>query len=187
MHATSFSLLERLREPDDHAAWARFVRLYTPLLLHWGRRAGLQPDDAADLVQDVFALLLVKLPAFRHDGVRNFRSWLRTVTLNKWRERVRRVALPVAAGTAALAEVADPGPPEEFWEVEYREGLVAEALRLLRSEFDATTWRAYWEYVVGERSAQEVGDELGLTAGAVRAAKFRILGRLRREMAGLLD
>jgi hypothetical protein len=32
--STPVSLLERLRRPDDHAAWSRFVRLYTPLLFH---------------------------------------------------------------------------------------------------------------------------------------------------------
>jgi hypothetical protein len=32
MHSTSVSLLECLREPASDDAWARFVRIYTPLL-----------------------------------------------------------------------------------------------------------------------------------------------------------
>src|SRR5262249_59291958 len=51
--ATSLSLLERLRA-DDPDAWNRLVRLYGPLVLYWGRRAGLNEADAADLLQDVF-------------------------------------------------------------------------------------------------------------------------------------
>jgi DNA-directed RNA polymerase specialized sigma24 family protein len=32
-----------------------------------------------------------------------------------------------------------------------------------------------------------VAAELGISAGAVYAAKFRVLGRLREELEGLLD
>ncbi len=90
MHTTSPTLLQRLREPNQGQAWARFVDLYTPLLLTWARRTGLQPHDAADLAQEVFAVLVRKLPEFRYDPAKkNFRGWLRTVCLNKWRDRQR--------------------------------------------------------------------------------------------------
>ena len=53
MNDTPASLLERLRHPDDAAAWKRFVQLYAPLLYHWARRRmGLQTQDATDLVQE---------------------------------------------------------------------------------------------------------------------------------------
>lgn len=63
-NTTPASLLERLREPGDQEAWRRFVQLYTPLLFRAARRLGLPPEDASDLVQDVLALLVRKLPAF---------------------------------------------------------------------------------------------------------------------------
>ena len=94
MNSTHSSLLERLRRPDDVEAWDRFVRLYTPLLFHWARGAGLRDPDAADLVQDVLVVLVRKLPEFHYDPRKSFRAWLRTVTLNKWRERLRRAPRP---------------------------------------------------------------------------------------------
>jgi len=187
MHSTPLSLLERLRQPADQDAWSRFVRLYTPLLRYWARRAGLQEPDAADLLQEVFTLLIDKLPSFRYDGTSSFRSWLRTVTLNKWRERGRRATLPVAGDDATLAGLTVPDPLEEHWEAEYRQRLVGQALRLMRAEFQPTTWQACWEHVVSGKSAAEVARDLGLTPGAVRAAKFRVLCRLRQELNGLLD
>jgi RNA polymerase sigma-70 factor (ECF subfamily) len=42
MHSTPVSLLERLRRPDERAAWERFVQLYTPLLCAWARRLARQ-------------------------------------------------------------------------------------------------------------------------------------------------
>ena len=69
MHTTSISLLERLKLPAAQESWKRFVDLYTPLLFYWARRLGLQEADAADLVQDVCALLVKKLHGRCEDAV----------------------------------------------------------------------------------------------------------------------
>src|ERR1700686_2389829 len=90
MTKTPSSLLERLRQPFEPEAWGRFVALYTPLIYSWGRRVGLQEQDAADLVQEVLVTLLQVLPSFSYDHQRSFRRWLRTVTLNKWRNLRKR-------------------------------------------------------------------------------------------------
>ncbi len=185
MHTTPVSLLERLRAPSGDA-WEEFVRLYTPLLFAWATRAGLQEADAADLVQEVLVLLVARLPEFRYDPSRSFRGWLRTVTLNKLRERGRRAALPLARD-GAVADVAAPNDLEGFWETEYRQHLVGEALRLMRAEFQPPTWQACWEHLANGRPAADVGAELGLSPGAVRAATFRVLTRLRQRFAGLMD
>jgi RNA polymerase sigma-70 factor (ECF subfamily) len=181
---TPASLLERLRQPDQQA-WPRFVQLYTPLLYYWSRRLGLQEPDAADLVQDVLLHLVRKLPEFTCDRNRSFRGWLRAVVLNVWRNR-RRAELPRAADPPDLDEVADSEDSEAFDEVEYRRWLVGRALELMQAEFQATTWKACWEFVVSGRPAAEVAAELGLSVGAVYVAKSRVLNRLRRELLGLL-
>ncbi|MBM4073392.1 MAG: sigma-70 family RNA polymerase sigma factor [Planctomycetes bacterium] len=186
VHTTPVSLLQRLGEPTGDA-WEQFVRLYTPLLYAWASRAGLQDADAADLVQEVLLLLIAKLPEFRYDPGRSFRAWLRTVTLNKYRERRRRAALPVTSDPRAAEALTAPDDPEAFWETEYRQNLVGEALRLMQAEFQPTTWKACWEHLACGRPAAEVGSELNLNPGAVRAATFRVLTRLRQHLAGLLD
>ena len=181
--STSLSLLQRLRQPGDGAAWERLTRLYTPLLCFWLRRAGAQEQDAADVVQDVFVALLAKLPTFDRDKG-GFRSWLRAVTLNKWRDR-RRARRPELLGPGVEVEAGD--EVELFAEDEYRRHVVAQAMELARASFEERTWRACWEHVAKGRPAAEVAAELGTTAGAVYAAAFRVLGKLRRELDGLLD
>jgi RNA polymerase sigma-70 factor, ECF subfamily len=81
MNTTPISLLERMRQPDQPAAWSRFVELYTPVLLTWAQRLGVKPRDAADLVQEVFTVLVCKLPEFHYNHQQSFRRWLHTVTL----------------------------------------------------------------------------------------------------------
>lgn len=187
MLTTSMSLLEQLRQPGDRRAWNRFVELYTPLLLSWARRAGLQDSDAADLVQDVFVTLVQIMPTFTYDRQKSFRAWLRTIALNKWRDRCEKLARrPVAAGD----KLGDPAGPDELaalWDSEYRQHVAQRALQILQADFQPTTWKAFWEHVVVGRPAPEVARELGMTPGAIYAAKLRILGRLRDEFDGMLE
>jgi RNA polymerase sigma-70 factor (ECF subfamily) len=190
MLRTSTSLLQRLQQrPNQEQAWARFVDLYTPLLLAWARKAGLSPEDAADHVQEIFAHLVRKLPEFRYDPRKgSFRGWLRTILVNKLRDRLRRqppVAAPVAG--AALAGLSDPAPPDPFTEQEHNQYLVRRALELMQGEFAVATRQAFWEFVVNDRPAGEVARQLGMTENAVYLAKLRVLRRLRQELAEFLE
>jgi RNA polymerase sigma-70 factor (ECF subfamily) len=192
MHTTPASLLEQLRQSTGQdgtsSAWSRFVQLYTPLLYYWARRLGLQEPDAADLSQEIFTTLLEKLPRFRYDQSKSFRSWLRTVTLNKWRDRQRQPMLAYsAAGEEALSNASSPEDPEWLGETEYRQQLARRALYLMQTEFAPNTWKACWEHVVAGRPAAEVAAELGISLGSVYVAKSRVLSRLRRLLEGLLD
>jgi RNA polymerase sigma-70 factor (ECF subfamily) len=188
MDSTCVSLLQRLRRPDDAEAWNRFVRLYTPLLYSWSRRLGLQPADAADLMQEVFAVLVQKLPEFQYNPQQRFRGWLWTVLVNKHRAQRRRRTLAVGPlGDSALPEPAGPDPIEVMTEAEHRHYLVQRALRLLQGEFQPVTWAAYRGHIVDGRPAAEVAAALGISVNAVYIAKSRVLRRLRAELAGFLD
>src|SRR5436305_14524153 len=113
MFATPASLLDRLRQPEEATAWARFVELYTPLLFHWAQQLGLQASDCADLVQDVFLILWRKLPEFEYDAGRSFHAWLKTLFLNRHRSRQRqRGPLPIDLGGFDVAAEAHVQPPD---------------------------------------------------------------------------
>ena len=57
----------------------------------------------------------------------------------------------------------------------------------MRSDFQETTWKACWETVAAGRPTAEVAAELGLSIGAVHAARYRVLDRLRKELQGMLE
>ena len=186
MNSTRLTLLERLRRPDDAAAWSRFVQLYTPLLYGWARRAGLSEADAADLLQDVFVVLLRELPTFHYQPGKSFRAWLRTVLLNRWRT-LRRRRQPRTVGPDDLDGLADPDTPELPDEAEERRQLVARALKIVEGEARPETWKAFREYVLSGRPPADVARELGCSVNVVYLARSRLLGRLRDILDGLLD
>jgi RNA polymerase sigma-70 factor (ECF subfamily) len=184
MNTTLPSLLERLRQPVDQEAWERFVHLYTPLLCRWARKVGAPAPEVGDVVQDVFAVLVHKLPEFRYDPSQRFRGWLWTITVNKWYERCRKQQPELQAD---LAETVVADGTEAIGEEEYRQYLMRRAFQIMEKEFQPATWKAFWESAIEERPGAEVAAELGMTIDAVYAAKSRVLRRLREELAGLLD
>jgi RNA polymerase sigma-70 factor (ECF subfamily) len=187
IHTTPLTLLERVRDTGDETAWCRLVDLYTPLLFFWARQCGETEQDAADLIQEVFVALVQILPTFQYDRSGKFRRWLRTLLLNKLRDRKRREVRAVRALTQRPVEVELPDVAELFWEADYHQELARRALRLMQADFAPTTWKACWETVVQGRSPEEVARELGITENAVYLAKCRVLRRLRQELSGLVE
>jgi RNA polymerase sigma-70 factor, ECF subfamily len=186
---TSLTLLQRVRSSEDQLAWNRFVDLYSPFIFEWGRRAGLTDVDAADLSQDVLILLLVELPRFEYSPDRGrFRGWLRTVTVNKCRERQRRHHLAIASTSDSyFSEFEDSSAGNEFWDREYRQHLVSRALQLMQTDFETRVWQAAWKQIVDEERAADVAAELGISLAAAYQARSRVLRRLREELQDLLD
>ncbi len=188
---TSPTLLARVRA-NQAGAWERLVDLYAPLVYHWCRRWGLDGEDAADVFQEVFRSVAEHVGHFQHDRPgATFRGWLRTITRNKVRDHFRRTAdQPRAAGGSdahlrmlELPEADDEDPSEAAVVVRQ----LHRTLEAIRCEFEERTWRAFWRVQMEGGDTAEVGAELGLTAAAVRKAKFRVLRRLREELDDLLD
>lgn len=184
--STSISLLQRLRSGVDQAAWRQFTDLYTPLLYYWLKKRGLAEADTADLIQEVFLLLMKKLPEFQYDQGKTFRGWLRTVTLNKLNEQHRRKQLPINAGLSGVESFAIP-EDDEFWEVEYKRQLLEQAENSIEPEFSQQTWEIYREYVKRDRPPKEVALQFGVKEYEVYRAKSQILQRLRVFLEGMLE
>ena len=153
--------------------------------MHWIGRLGLGPDDAADVAQDVLMTLMVRLPTFQHGAGRSFRGWLRTVTLNKTRDFLRKKNTRLHHETQAALENEE-AAGSVFSEIEFRAAVARRALMLIKPEFEECTWRACWESAVTRRPAKQIAEELGISVNAVYLAKGRVLKRLRRELEGML-
>jgi RNA polymerase sigma factor (sigma-70 family) len=194
MSPTSATLLERLRDRADAAAWQRLVDLYSPLLSGWLRRHALQDADVDDLVQEVLMAVAREASQFQHSGRPGaFRHWLRTILANRLREfwRSRRLR-PKATGdsdfTALLDQLEDPDSGiSHLWDQEHDQHVVRRLLAMIEPQFAPSTWQAFRRVVLEGARPDVVAGELGLTVNAVFIAKSRVLQRLRQEAHDLLD
>jgi RNA polymerase sigma-70 factor (ECF subfamily) len=186
--ATSPSLLGRALAQEP-AAWERLVALYAPLVWHWCRSCGLQQQDQADVFQEVFQAVAGHLNQFQRSAQGTFRGWLRTITRNKVYDLYRRRQHePVGAGGSDTQRWLNqvPGPTlfseDSQAEQAAEQSLMHRALELIRPEFAERTWQAFWRTAVDEQAAGDVADDLGMSPGAVRVAKCRVLQRLREAL-----
>jgi RNA polymerase sigma-70 factor (ECF subfamily) len=189
---TSPSLLERIKA-DDRAAWERLVALYAPLVHRWCRRWGLPEQEIADVFQDIFQAVSTHIAGFRKEQEGDtFRGWLRTIAHNKVRDHFRKMGREPsgAGGTDAqvrlsLIPAGQSRDEDGSSDARTDDGLFRRALDLIRSEFEDRTWRAFWSTAVEDRGPHDVALELGMSPGAVRVAKSRVLRRLREELGEL--
>jgi RNA polymerase sigma-70 factor (ECF subfamily) len=164
------------------------VHFYTPLLRSWVKRAGLRDTDADDLVQEVLAVVVRRLPEFeRRARVGAFRRWLRCITLNClrdfWRRnRNRTRAIGHEELAHVLGQLEDPNSAlSQLWDREYDEQILGRLLELVRPRFEEKTWQAFRLVALDGMPVDQVAAELGISANAVFIAKSRVLHLLRRE------
>ena len=191
-------MLARAKEGDAES-WKQLAQVYGPIVYGWARRCGCQSADAADVMQDTFEAVARALPRF--DGARQgatFRGWLWTISRNKIRDRVRLAAEEVAVGgtaaNLALGQLPesvdgcldDPLADEPPTSVQSDCSVARRRMmELLRHDFDARSWRMFWETAVIGRQPVDVAEEMGVSKWAVYKARARVLQRLQQELRGL--
>ena len=161
----------------DGQAEAELYRRLAPRVRLYGLRHLRDPAAADDLVQDV---ILMTCDSLREGKVQNPGSlpsfvlgMCRKVVANQRRGERRRRDLLERHGRELLPASTDPEPVLDLDRLGRCLAALAERERtVVVSSFYA------------ERSADEIGAELGLTVGNVRVVRHRALARLRACMEG---
>jgi RNA polymerase sigma-70 factor (ECF subfamily) len=192
MNETNTSLLYRAAG-GDAAAWERLVNLYQPMIHAWLQRHSVRPQEAADLAQEVMAVVVKDLPGFSHRGhPGSFRGWLRSITVNRARAFLRDGRREQAVGGdhvfQMIDQLTDPSSAlTQEWNAEHDAHVVRRILALVEADFEPATVRIFRRLVLDEARAADVAAELGMAVAAVYGAKSRVLQRIRQEAEGLLD
>jgi RNA polymerase sigma-70 factor (ECF subfamily) len=190
---TSPSLLVRLRDGQDHAAWTCFAEVYGPAVYGFARKQGLQDADAADLMQEVLRVVAGAIGRLDYDpGKGTFRGWLFTVVRNQLlRFRARQDRAGRGTGRTSVHERLREAPsPEEdlarAWELEYERGRFTWAAEQVRGQVKPGTWQAFWLTAVEGRSGEEAAAALRMTVASVYLAKSRVMARLKEQIRQVL-
>ena len=190
---TRDSLLVRLRDASDAAAWDEFAEIYRPMVVRIGLRSGLQPTDAEDLAQRVLVSVSRAIGDWRRDDSRGgFRSWLRTVARNAVVNMFHRGPKDAAVGGSEFLDLCQKLPAatdeiERLIDEEYRRSLFRAAAERVEREVQPTTWQSFWRTTMQEESPKKVADELGFSIGKVYGARSRVMKLLQRAVGELDD
>jgi RNA polymerase sigma-70 factor, ECF subfamily len=189
---TSVSLLDRLKVArPDASDWRRLQGIYLPLIRRWLARVPGLGDEADDLAQEVFVVVVRELPRFERRREGSFRAWLRRVTVNRARIHCRRrrrlpaVGLDPAIGFLDRLEAPD-GALAREWDRDHDRHVFERLLAIVQPDFQPTTWEAFRRFALDGVPAAKVAAELRVSENAVLQAKARILQRLCAEAGDLL-
>lgn len=179
---TRVSLLLRLRDRANQAAWDEFAAVYRPVIYRFARKRGLQEADAQDLVQNVLAAVAERIGDWEPNEDRaRFRSWLCRVASNQTITMYRK-RKPDAGrgGTTALAVLASQEADASDLELNYRREVFRLMARKAKAEFGESTWQAFWLTAVEGVSVKEAAQSLGRTVGSIYTARSRVMHRLQQ-------
>lgn len=202
---TRWSLVAQLRSGDAprvRLALERLCGTYWYPLYAYVRRSGNAPDEAKDLTQAFFAHVLEKEMFAAADPERGrLRTFLLTALQNflraEWRKTQR---LKRGGGTApvsideALAEdrysrePADTLTPEAIYHRRWALTLLDDTMNAVHAEYAEQGKAGLFEVLkatlAGEEEASfaELGTQLGMNAGAMRVAAFRLRKRYRERL-----
>jgi RNA polymerase sigma factor (sigma-70 family) len=185
---TSESLLARLRDADDAAAWERFVLVYRPAVYRLARRRGLQSADAEDLAQQVMGNVSRAIGGWRKDAARgSFRSWLFRVARNACVNAVERGPRDAARGGTSMEQQLQQWPAaddslDRLIEDEHQRAVFRGAAEDVRSEFEEATWLAFWLTTIDGLSVEQASDALGKSVGSIYTSRSRVMRRLKEKV-----
>ena len=184
MPDTSYSLIARLSEPADIAAWSDFTEVYQPAVFRYARSRGLQEADAWEVVQKVFIVVHQKISLWRPNGLSgSFRSWLLRTSHYVSQEVARDVrrcdrSLGGDSVDERLQQVAamEEDNDNDSWE----KWAFCWAAELVQREIEPVTWKAFWLTAVENVAPVEVAQRLSIKVGSVYTAKCRTMARIRQ-------
>jgi RNA polymerase sigma-70 factor (ECF subfamily) len=179
------SLVEAAKQ-GDRVAFEILLGRHKRMIFFKALRVTGNREDAEDVVQQSFHNALVHLNDF--EGRSSFSTWLMRIALNealmlrrkcwKWRE-VSMDEPGAGEETSCVARIADSGPdPEDRYFQQERRRILFAAINELKPGMRS----ALHSFDLNERSLEETGRLLGLSAGAVKSRLNRARKALRHKL-----
>lgn len=186
-HETSPTLIERLRDPADAAAWRRFQTTYSDLVVRYCRAKGLQLADAEDAWQLTLVKLTQAIPGFKYDRAKGrFRDYLFVVVRSviatgskrarSWAGQRAEVLVSDDDAVAGSASCAD-----EAWEREWRDFHFRRAWSVIASDFEPQSLAAF-ECLLGGQAIRSVADQFAMSEQGLHKVKQRVRDRLTEQI-----
>ena len=182
---TSKTFVEQLQ--NEHAqAWGIFERVYAKFIRNILVRNGVRESDLDDVCQSVLIAVSRGVGGFEFRPQRaSFRAWLKTVTVNRARDHLRKSAKKLEANELFRLDdfpsqicTADEDEKNRQELGQLYERAIAELSNYFRRE----SVEIFISLMKGS-SVSQLAEETGKSAAAIRQTKVRILHRL-REIAG---
>jgi RNA polymerase sigma factor (sigma-70 family) len=196
LYATRRSLIERVKNWDDHVSWETFMDTYSPLVYSVALKAGLSHAEADDAVQETMISISKNIREFHYDpALGKFRNWvIKTTTFRVGDQLRKRKKLPTPRTrtreedrTATIDRVPDPVSlnVERMCELEWEKHIRDLAVEKLKSKIRPKHFQILDLYILKDWPAAKVARTVGVATPFVHLTGFRVKQRLAKEVQEL--
>ncbi len=197
---TRRSLLDRLRNWEDHAGWQEFFTTYWKFIYGVAIRSGLSDSEAEEVVQETVVSVARKMPDFVYDPARcSFKGWLVHVTRLRIIDQFRR-RQPThghtpegpydSRATPLIERIPDSGvnpPLESLWEEEWERNLIDAAMERVKLRVKPAHYQIFHLSAVKGLGTLEVARMLEVNPGQVYLVRHRLAREVKREVERLRE
>jgi len=191
---TRVSLLNRLKDWDDHESWGQFYNIYRRLIFSTALKAGLTESEAEDVVQETALSVARTIKEFEYDRSKcTFKSWLRHLTekriADRYRKRSRepqisREQTRTSGKTPLLDRLPDPDSLnlDTIWEEEWQQKLLEAAIDRVKAQASPEQYQVFDYSVLRKMPVKKVATTLDISIGQVYLARHRVSKLIRKEV-----
>jgi RNA polymerase sigma-70 factor (ECF subfamily) len=170
-------LIRRATNGDERAMRTLWVQ-HAPHIDAVVRRLVGDPDQAADIAQEVWIQIFRALPSYR--GESQFSTWAHRIAVNRTLNALRKIRR-IASLQASIEE--DSASVEDDVESTF----VAESIDAAAARLSPGARTVFYLHDVEGYTHEEIARELGITTGGSKSQLFKARAKLRRLLAHLVD
>lgn len=189
---TKATLLGRLKNSKDQSSWQEFADIYSKLIYGVARKAGLNDEEAQEVLQATMDLVAQQMPTFKYNPmIGSFKSWLLNLTRLQiiTRSLKRRSPSGQSSQNKAATEAETSKTVDRVWDTEWQTHMTEAAITNVRRRLDPKKYQIYDFCVNKKWSPERVSGAFGVSVEEAREAVESItkmieaeLKRLEREM-----
>jgi RNA polymerase sigma factor (sigma-70 family) len=189
---TRATLIQRLKNWQDHSSWQDFFDTYWRLIYGIARKSGLSEAEAQDVVQETMVSVAKHMPTFKYDPeIGSFKAWL--LNLTRWRitDQLRKrgpivsnaMSDETTTDTPTMNKVVDPNSEvlDQMWEAEWEKNLLDAAIARVRRRLDPQKYQIFDLYVNKEMPPDKVAQVFNISVDQVYLAKHRVTEMIKEE------
>lgn len=180
MLAISDEGLVRKALANNKQAWLKLVQRYERLVYNYALRMVSHPEDARDLMQDVFISVFRNLGSWR--GEASFKNWLMTIAHRRCIEhyRRRRDWLVDADDEQLDAVATDAASPEHQYQQNQRGRQLLAAMQKLPEEQRVVVEMKFFQQL----KLDEIGQRLQVPTNTVKSRLYSAVNVLKQYLGG---
>jgi RNA polymerase sigma-70 factor (ECF subfamily) len=161
-------------QAGSNSAWQKLIKRYERRVYNYALRMVGNPDDAMDMMQEVFMGVHRNLPGYRGDGA--FAAWLFRIASFRCTDFLRRRRFHAAFDEEAAAEISANEPDVEAMATHANEQ-IARAMRELPPEQRHVVELKFFQHFTFE----DIARQLGISPNTAKTRLYAALKKLKRH------